>query len=222
MKKNTAILLFAIGIASFIGAAILYPSMPAYLPSHWNIRGEVDAFAHKSTIILMFSLPIAIAAGMIFFPKIDPRRNNYQKHPKAYSAIAFSVVGMMVVLNWLMVLSAFGYMPPVTWILRITLGIAFIVMGNFMPQLRSNFFAGFRTPWALDSDLVWRKTQRAGGFIFVLFGVLFIFGMFFGTIGFIIPAVFMAIGVAAVFLYSFLLHRKEKNTQFSNNGDTKC
>ena len=220
MNKRIAVVLLVVSCLSFAGVAMLFQSMPAYVPSHWNIRGNVDGFAPKSSALLMSALPLALTVALILFPKIDPRRNSYQKHSKAYGIIAGSALALILVMNWLMVISAFGYTPPVTWILRVLLGISFIAMGNFMPQLRSNFFAGFRTPWALDSELVWRKTQRAGGFVFVIFGFLFIFGMFFGAAGFIVPMIFIMVAVGAVTLYSFVLHHREKTSQqHKDSGD---
>ncbi len=40
-------------------------------------------------------------------------------------------------------------------------------MGNSMGKLRPNWFAGFRTPWSLESRTVWIKTHRLGGRLMV-------------------------------------------------------
>ncbi len=38
-----------------------------------------------------------------------------------------------------------------------------MLMGNFLPRVRPNYFAGLRTPWTLSSETVWRRTNRLGG-----------------------------------------------------------
>ena len=43
------------------------------------------------------------------------------------------------------------------------LGIVFIVLGNYMPLFRQNFFAGIKTPWALADEEIWNRTHRIGG-----------------------------------------------------------
>ena len=52
------------------------------------------------------------------------------------------------------------------------MGILFAGLGWFMPGLRSNFFAGIRTPWTLSSERAWATTHRVGGRLFLVFGVL--------------------------------------------------
>ena len=48
------------------------------------------------------------------------------------------------------------------------------MLGNLLPKIPSNFFAGIRTPWTLSSELVWRKTHRLGGIGFIIGGLLMI------------------------------------------------
>ena len=52
------------------------------------------------------------------------------------------------------------------------LGVMFAVLGNSMGKLRPNYFAGFRTPWTLQSRTVWIKTHRLGGRLLVGGGIL--------------------------------------------------
>jgi uncharacterized membrane protein len=40
--------------------------------------------------------------------------------------------------------------------------ILFMILGNFMGNLRPNYFAGIRTPWTLDDPEIWRATHRIG------------------------------------------------------------
>ena len=55
------------------------------------------------------------------------------------------------------------------WILT---GGLFVVLGNLLGKVRPNWFVGIRTPWTLSSKLAWDRTHRAGGWVFVLLGVL--------------------------------------------------
>jgi uncharacterized membrane protein len=57
--------------------------------------------------------------------------------------------------------------------------ILFVVMGNYLTNLRLNYFAGIRTPWTLDNPETWRATHRIGGRIMVFGGLLVICTQFF-------------------------------------------
>lgn len=65
----------------------------------------------------------------------------------------------------------------ISWVYAL-IGILFIVMGNYLPATKPNYFVGIRTPWTLESDLVWRKTHRLGGKLFIINGVLLFASLF--------------------------------------------
>jgi uncharacterized membrane protein len=48
------------------------------------------------------------------------------------------------------------------------------IMGNYLGNLRPNYFAGIRTPWTLESPETWRATHRLGGRL-MFFGSLLLF-----------------------------------------------
>lgn len=45
-------------------------------------------------------------------------------------------------------------------VITIAIGILFLFIGNELPKVKSNFFMGIRTPWALCSEENWRRTHR--------------------------------------------------------------
>ncbi|WP_051348797.1 SdpI family protein [Peribacillus kribbensis] len=55
----------------------------------------------------------------------------------------------------------------------ILVGPSFVVLGNYMPQVKPNYFVGIKTPWTLNHETVWKKTHRFGGKVFMICGVLF-------------------------------------------------
>jgi len=93
------------------------------------------------------------------------------------------------------------------------LGVLFFVMGNCMGRLRPNYFAGFRTPWTLESRTVWLKTHRLGGRLMMICGVGVLVESFvlpvpvliFATL---IPVVVLVGVVPAV--YSYFSYRAER------------
>jgi uncharacterized membrane protein len=41
--------------------------------------------------------------------------------------------------------------------------LLFAILGNYLPNLRPNYFIGNRTPWTLEHAETWRATHRFGG-----------------------------------------------------------
>jgi uncharacterized membrane protein len=52
------------------------------------------------------------------------------------------------------------------------LGALMIVNGNVAGKLPHGHARGFRFPWALDDAEIWDKTQRFGGWVMVIAGLL--------------------------------------------------
>ncbi len=81
-----------------------------------------------------------------------------------------------------MVLTALGVAVPTAGIINVGIGLLFIVIGNWLGKVRSNFIMGVRTPWTLSSELSWNKTHRLAGKLFVGVGLAQILvGVFFST-----------------------------------------
>ena len=49
--------------------------------------------------------------------------------------------------------------------------VFFVVLGNYLGNLRPNYFVGIRTPWTLENPETWRATHRLGGRL-MFFGAL--------------------------------------------------
>ena len=90
------------------------------------------------------------------------------------------------------------------------LGLLFIFVGLMMRQAKRNFFIGIRTPWTLSSDRVWDQTHRVGSVLFIVCGLLALFGVFFpGALVFWL--VLAPIFATTIFLivYSYWLYQRE-------------
>ncbi|MEW9121980.1 MAG: SdpI family protein [Thermotaleaceae bacterium] len=207
MKINKWILL--ISILSIVGIAVIYPSLPQEIPGHWNAAGEVNRYDHKSTLFITGLLPLAIYLMMVFVPKIDPKRAAYLKHAKAYSIAQWMVVLLLIYIQWIAIAAGLGYGIDTGIAIRLALGVVFIVLGNFMSQIRHNYFFGIRNPWTLSNEQVWKKTHRVGGYGFVIVGAISILTFFLkGSVAFMVTMVSLGIMVSITFVYSYLAYKK--------------
>lgn len=164
MKK--IILMGIISLLILTAATLLtYDFLPAQMPIHWDLSGKADDYTDKNVFLaVVFAITAGINVLGIALPRIDPRRANYRRFEKAY-VIMFGMLDMMMLAFFLITLGAASRSEALSpaFLIPMALGIVFIVLGNYMPLFRQNFFAGIKTPWALADEEVWNRTHRIGG-----------------------------------------------------------
>jgi uncharacterized membrane protein len=212
MKNKNALIL---SVVSFIAVLAFYPFLPEEIPLHWNSAGVVDGWGNKLNIFWIAGLPVATIFLFEFLPKIDPKPESYKKHKKAFGWIIWLTVITFIGISWMTVAFSMGFKFDVSIVMRLSIGALFIGLGNYMGQIRQNYFVGIKTPWTLANETVWKKTHRRGAVVFVLMGLAVIISIIFPSeyLASIIISVTLG-GTGYLILYSYLEFRKindEKN-----------
>ncbi|SHO51244.1 SdpI family protein [Anaerocolumna xylanovorans] len=208
MSKRTHIILWIATLLSYIGILIVYRKLPQTVPIHWDSNWEANGYADKRFMFLIGALP-AILNGFFYILKdIDPRRKNYD--PKTYGIIRASIVVLTIFFTWVTVVAALKVDLDFKLFVPAGLGIAFLVIGNYLPKVKNNFFMGIKNPWTLSDDSVWRKTHKAGGYFFIALGILML------PIGVIKERTYSQVvfglllaGVIAINVYSYILYKRD-------------
>ncbi|MCK4327088.1 MAG: SdpI family protein [Candidatus Diapherotrites archaeon] len=208
MDKKEYITL-ALVAAMFVSAIVLLPGMPDKVPMHWNAEGQVDGYGDPWTV---FITPIAalFVYGMFFaIPKIAVRKKNvldfYEKHGFGFR---FVFIAFMAAIHAVILLSALGTRVEMNFVMPFMLGGLFIYLGYIMPDVKRNYFIGFRTPWALADDRVWKKTHEFGGKAFMISGAAFLlWGLVGGSM--LAPMAILLFLVLAVVAYSYKEYKKK-------------
>ncbi|MDQ7235924.1 SdpI family protein [Bacillus pacificus] len=208
MKKHLVaiILILITGLAW----AYAWPDLPDTMAVHWGMEG-VNGYASKfNAMLLLLGIMIFTYVLLTITPKIDPKKKNYDKFSKGYMIINYSVVVLLFLVNMLVIGVGLGYDIPMNSTPLILVGLLFIVIGNYLPQCKPNYFVGIKTPWTLSNEEVWRKTHRFSGKVFVVLGIIMILSVFvpvtwksFIMVGIIIGAVGLTMG------YSYVAYKKE-------------
>ncbi|MEG2832680.1 MAG: SdpI family protein [Ruthenibacterium sp.] len=215
MKKNRAVFwIWLLAILPVVATLFCYAHLPAQVPSHWNMQGDADGFAAPFDVMLLSFLPLVLALVLQFLPYFDPKRKNYEKFSRAYSAVRLTLALFLCLNHCLLLYNAFY--PDVLHmdaILTALMGGMFCVLGNFMPKFRHNYFVGIRTPWTLASAECWRRTHRFAGPLWVIAGVLLIVFSFFarGTVLLWSSTAVLTLFCGGSILYSFVIYKKCKN-----------
>ena len=160
-------------VAMFILAAVHWSAAPSQIPVHWNFAGEPDRFGGRFEGL--FGLPLAAAgvyALLLLLPRFDPRRKNYDAFAGPFAIIRTVVVGLLFGLDIVVLLWIRGERSHLNTLVAAEIGVALILLGNYLPKVKSNWFVGVRTPWTLSSESSWRRTHRLAGWLFTLGGLL--------------------------------------------------
>lgn len=182
--------------AAFAISAALYPSLPAIIPTHWNAQGVIDGWMPKSRgAFIAPGVSLVITAFLILFEPIQIEEDADDLKARYYPTIVAAVAGLSFFVNLWVLMAGMGRHPSMLSHLAIGVGLLLVVLGNSLGKLPQNGMVGIRTPWTLADKEVWARTQRVGGWLFVLAGVVMAAT---GFSGFGMGPGLIAIGAAAV------------------------
>ncbi len=210
MKADRILIPFA--ALSFAGTCVAFFFLPATIPIHWDAAGRIDGWGDRANILWMGAAPLALAILLRYLPRIDPCRESYARHEKTYEALKFFLIPAFAALGWITIAAALGSPLDTGILIRAVMGILFVGTGNYMGRLKRNYFVGIKTPWALADDEVWRLTQRRGGLVFVILGLVFILSLALPWGAFAENLVLVATfgGAGYVVLYSYLVWKRQR------------
>lgn len=204
-------LIFAIIAVQVLVAIVSYPFLPPMIPSHWNIAGQINAYAPKLQVI---ALPPLLSVGIFVLLQIllaiSPRLGN--QNPRANRNIINVILAgtflFLLIIQLATIAAAFHVAVDIPLITSLAISVLFIFIGNYMGKLRRNFCAGIRTPWTIANETVWERTHRFGGWLFVIGGLIdvvlsFIPSVrFYGVLGVVL---LMALGSV---VYSYVVYQR--------------
>ncbi|MGD8189475.1 SdpI family protein [Brevibacillus ginsengisoli] len=206
--KDTLIIIIAL-VPVVIGAA-MYNQLPEQMSSHFDMNGNANGFMSKPTFfIFMTLLNVFLVLLLKVAPKLDPKRANYEKFLDVYTLLRFVIVIFLSGIFVMVLLENLGYGVSIRTGTFLSLGGLWIVMGNYLGRIRHNYMLGIRTPWTLASEEVWRKTHRMAGPVWVICGIVMIFGSFFSGASFsYLFLITIGISVVLPLIYSYLGFKK--------------
>jgi uncharacterized membrane protein len=87
----------------------------------------------------------------------------------------------------------------------------FAIIGNYLPNLKPNYFAGMRLPWTLENPENWRKTHALAGKLWFGGGLLAITCLFLPAKAAMIlffAVMILLVFIPTVFSYRFYIQQK--------------
>jgi uncharacterized membrane protein len=199
-------------LASFAVVFVLYGRMPERVPTHWNIRGEIDGWMPKPWGPLALPLVHACTLAVLAIaPLVSPKDASMAPFARYYAILVAAISGFLFALNVVVCLVGAGAKLDAVQLVSLMSGALFLVLGNFMGKLTKNYFAGIRTPWTLENEEVWHRTHRLGGKLFVLAGLLTIVSALTGAGLPVLIATVLATTIVTT-AYSYFLYKRLRSS----------
>jgi len=209
--KKMKIAAIGVVLLSFAIGIYFYGQVPDIVPSHWNMRGEVDGYMPK--FWGMFLVPLLMGCCLLLFeaiPRMDPLKANIEKFRKHYERFIVLILLFFLYIYMLSLFWTMGMSFNMTQALSPAFCILFFYCGILIANAKQNWFIGIRTPWTMSSESVWNKTHRIGGKLFKAAGIISLCGI-------LVPdyAIFIVLAPVILFsvylvVYSYLEYKKEK------------
>lgn len=211
-NKKLRIINYLIAASVLAAVGIIYPRLPEQIPANWGFDGTVTFEAKRSIWMIAGMLPL-FAVLFDLMPHIDPRRGNYLKFSRFYDGFCIGIqLFLAIVIGIIISESLFPGRLNTVKIILLLLSLMFLLIGNYLPKIQSNFYMGIKTPWTLSSDDVWRKTHRLGGKLYAACGILTLLSTLFlpSDVSGIVLLILVFASTLAVTLASWIWWRKEQ------------
>lgn len=194
--RKSNLFLAGISFLSIVLALFLYPFMPEQMASHWDISGNVDGYTSAFWGLAIF--PILIIIFSILFsilPNIDPEKKNIEKFRSAYDRFVLSFIFFFLSIFLFVVLWNLGIKIPINILFSFGFAFLFYSISQLIAVAQKNWFIGIRTPWTLNSEVVWEKTHKLGAKLFRYCSAISLVGLFSSNllIYSLLPVVFVSV-----------------------------
>lgn len=213
MKKNNFNWLVVLLVAAipWVYLFIIWKDLPATIPMHFGLDGQPDAFGAKNSIILAPAILTVVTLLVYLLLNIVAVYNDKNNQPgNAQTLAGLSVVLVLFLAGVDLLILYWVKQGKVTGLPVLFVGLCLLLayIGNRMHSIKPNHFMGFRLPWALKNENVWRKTHQFSSKLWFFGNIILAVVLLFLTV----PAIiFVFVGAQLVMIaistiYSYNLH----------------
>jgi uncharacterized membrane protein len=194
---------------------ITWNSIPDIIPVSLDEEMAPVEYGSKNYLFVP-ALVIAAVACLVYLlltniHRIDPKQKGLPLSP-TFRKLALGMLVFMTALNFIVLLAMINRTVKWTNFIFPLIGLLFAFVGNYMNNIRPNYFAGLRLPWTLNDDDNWRRTHHFAGKLWFWGGILMmVLGIFLEMRVFMV--VFAAIIMVMVIIpavYSYRIFRDKK------------
>lgn len=168
----------ALILLGFVLAGIFLTIAPDRIPAHYNMKGEVDRWGSKYEFLIMPVINLVFGIFMVLVARFEGKKGREMN--ERIVGIMNNLILLMFNAIWLIFMwkavdvrnAGSGLGELATKGFSMLLMVSLIPMGNVLPKVQRNSVFGLRTKWSTANDHCWQQSQRIGGYIMVVTGIL--------------------------------------------------
>lgn len=215
MKQNKLLMLLTvlISLVPIIYLAIIWNSVPDTVALHFNSEFEPDRTGAKSNLWIPAGILCVVSIGLYFLLSniqyLDPKRRGLPPSI-TFVRMGFGLSVFLSALNFIIICSSVRGTSMMSNLIFPLMGLLFAFIGNYLNNIKPNYFVGLRLPWTLNDDNNWKKTHQMASKFWFWGGLCFALISFFLPVRIIIPVMIAIILVLTIIpiVYSFRLFKK--------------
>ena len=191
-------------LCTIVMGIVLWDRLPDTIATHFGSDNTPNGWSSKTFTV--FGIPLLMLGAHFLCVLVtlnDPKKKNISEKMLGMIIWMIPVItfGMMVFLY----MNALGIKVNMGMFAYILVGIAFLIIGNYLPKCKQNYTTGIKVPWTLNSTENWNRTHRMAGWLYILCGIAFLVNAFL-----LLPGMIWIILAAACLpiVYSFILYKK--------------
>lgn len=224
MMKNKLLWLFTLLPVIVTSVAVRF--LPEQIPAHYGIDGAVDRWGSKyESFILPVTVIFMAFMWLLILSRFNKKAQSADEKASAeaksnLTVLYIAAVCTQALFNIMCYVMLYGSFKKVTTIhaggfdfgsiVCFLCGLIFLILGNYMPKVKRNYIMGLRTKWSLANDEAWANSNRAGGIMFVVSGVIvMVLSIAFkGFVPAVAMLVLLTIDVILAFVLSYYYYKK--------------
>lgn len=199
IKKNKGLMILTSVIILLPMAAglLLWEQLPETMAIHWGANGEADGWSSRP--VAVFGLPLLLLAiHWIGMSVTDLDSRNKAQNRKLLNMMMWLLPAISLFGIGSTYAAALGREMDILRYVYLFLGLLFIIIGNYLPKCKQNWFIGIKIKWTLENEENWNATHRLAGKLWVVGGL----GML--ICGFLSAAALIPVLLAAMVLIPVL------------------
>ena len=206
MKKElrkTLTLTTIITLLPILVGLFYWNQLPDKMATHFDMEGTPNGWSSKWFAII--GIPIFLALVNVLctiLTETDPRRHKY---PEKMMKLVYWICP---VISWVCAGTVVSYGLGMEFFntprfASFFVGLLFVVIGNYLPKVKQNYYMGIKLPWTYSDEENWNRTHRMAGKLWVVGGIIILLNVFLGISGLEILVLILMVVIPTVYSWEF-------------------
>jgi len=190
---------------------LVFDRLPEQMVQQWGASSTPNWTMQREFAIFATPLLLAVVHIIVFFI-MSSSQTKASTPLKMRTLFTWFIPITSVFINLIILLANLNEEFNILTAVFVFVGLTFIIVGNYLPTTRQNYYVGMRLPWTLNDADNWNRTHRLSGKIFVITGIAFVLMAALplsenAMLAFMVVSIVFIVLVPSV--YSYLIYRNK-------------